>query len=200
MKNKHLNIRKMTVTAIMSGLSAVLMALSFNVPLVPSFLKMDISELPALISAFALGPVAGMAVCLIKNLINLFFTTTAGVGELVNFLLGASFVVTAGLIYKKQKTRKGAIIGSLTGALVMAVLSVPLNYFAIYPAYVFFYGIPMDAILAMYNAILPGTDTLIKALLIFNLPFTFIKGLINVALTFLIYKSIAPIIKGADKK
>ena len=99
-RKSPINIRKMTATAIMAAVSTVLMFLSFNVPLMPSFIKLDLSELPALISSFAMGPVSGIVVCLVKNLINLFFTTTGGVGELSNFILGCAFVVPAGLIYK----------------------------------------------------------------------------------------------------
>lgn len=99
-------IRKMTVTAILAAVSTVLMFLSFNVPFMPSFIKMDFSELPALIAAFAYGPLSGVIVCLIKNLINLLSTQTGGVGELSNFILGCAFVLPAGLIYKHKKTKK----------------------------------------------------------------------------------------------
>lgn len=196
MKISKIDVRKMTVTAILSAVAAVLMFISFNVPLMPSFIKLDLSELPALFASFALGPVSGVVVCLVKNVVNLFFTTTAGTGELCNFLLGCAFVLPAGLIYKKFKSLKGAVIAALVGALSMALLSVPINYFITYPAYVFFYGMPLEVILSMYDAILPGTDSLIKALLIFNMPFTFIKGIISVIITFLIYKPLSPIIKG----
>ena len=75
------------------------------VPLMPSFIKLDLSELPALIAAFSMGPLSGAAVCLVKNLVNVMFTTTGGVGELSNFLLGCFFVVPAGLIYKYHNGR-----------------------------------------------------------------------------------------------
>ena len=191
---KVINTRKITTTALLGAVATVLMFLSFNVPLMPSFLKMDFSELPALIAAFALGPVSGVVVCLIKNLINLMFTTTGGVGEICNFMLGTMFVLPAGLIYKKYKSHKGAICGALIGAVCMALSSVITNYFITYPTYSLF--MPMDAILAMYKAILPSVDSLIKALLIFNMPFTFVKGMLSVLITLLIYKPLSPIIKG----
>ena len=115
-------IRKMTVTAILAAVSTVLMFLSFNVPFMPSFIKMDFSELPALIAAFAYGPLSGVIVCLIKNLINLLSTQTGGVGELSNFILGCAFVLPAGLIYKHKKTKKSAVLGALLGAVIMASL------------------------------------------------------------------------------
>lgn len=192
-----LTVRKIAVTGIMSGLSAVLMYLEFSIALVPSFLKYDFSDLPAVITSFALGPVYGIIVELIKNLIHLPATGTSGVGELANFLIGATFVGVAGVIYKYRKTKPGAVIGAAAGTVAMAALSVPVNYFVTYPVYSKF--IPMDAIISMYQAICPAADTLIKALLIFNVPFTMVKGLINVLITLLVYKKLSPLLKG-DKK
>jgi riboflavin transporter FmnP len=197
MQKKKMNVRTITMTGLFGALSAVLMMFSFNVPLMPSFIKMDFSELPALIAAFSMGPVSGMMVCLVKNLINLMFSTTGGVGELSNFILGCAFVVPAGLIYKHSKSKKTALIGALAGAVIMAVFSVFSNYFIVYPVYTMF--MPMEAIIGMYQAIYPGVDNLLEALIIFNMPFTFIKGLFSVIITFIIYKHISPIIKGTHR-
>lgn len=195
---KKVNVKKLAVIAIMGAVAAVLMLLSFSLPaVIPSFIKMDFSELPALIAAFAMGPAAGVGVCFVKNLVNVFLTTTAGVGELCNFLLGAAFMIPAGLIYRKQNSRKGALLASLIGAAVMAVISLPVNYFLTYPAYSQFLGFPTEAILDLYRAINPGVNNLFEALLWFNVPFTFVKGLCDVLLTFLIYKHLSPIIKKA---
>ena len=164
----------------------------------PSFIKMDFSELPALIAAFTYGPVSGTIVCLIKNLLHLFSTSTSGIGELSNFLLGAAFVIPAGLLYRRNKTRKGALIGSISGLLLMSAASLITNYYIVYPVYAVM--IPMETIIAAYQAILPGVKNLWQALLIFNLPFTFVKGAISVVVTFAIYKRISPIMKGTHKK
>ena len=198
--NKRDITRKLAVTGIMSAVSAVLMMLSFNIPIMPSFIKMDFSELPALITAFSIGPIWGVAVCLIKNLINLPFTTTAGVGELSNFVLGALFVLPAGLIYQKKKTRVGALIGSAVGSLIMAVVSIPWNYFVTYPAFVKILNFPLTSILGMYQKINPDVNGLWGALLVFNLPYTFCKGLVISLLTFLIYKRLSPILKGKNAR
>ena len=197
---KKENIRKLAVIGIMSAVSAILMMLSFNSPIMPAFIKMDFSELPALITAFSIGPVAGVIVCFIKNLINLPFTTTAGVGELSNFILGVALVLPAGLIYKKMKTRAGALIGSAIGSLIMAVISIPWNYFITYPAYIKILNFPLEAILGMYQKINPNVNGLLQALLIFNLPYTFCKGIVISLLTFLLYKRLSPIIKGKKKE
>ena len=193
---KKINVRALVVTAIMGAIGFVLMLLEFPLPfIIPSFIKFDFSELPALITAFALGPWYGVGVCLIKNLLHLIDTHSMGVGELANFLLGAVFVCVAGYIYKAGKTRKSALISCIIGAAGMAAVSVPLNYFIVYPAYVKIYSMPMEAILDMYKALRPAADTLIKDLLIFNLPFTFIKGIIDSAICFAVYKRLSPIIK-----
>lgn len=189
-------VHKTVVTAMLAAVATVLMFLDFSVPVIPSFVKMDVSELPALLASFSLGPVSGIVVCLLKNVFNLIFHgSTGGIGELCNFLLGATFVGIAGLIYKYKKTRMGAVIGALVGAAVMAVISIPVNYFISYPVYAAMFG-GMDKILAAYNAIRPGSDGLLECLLVFNAPFTLVKGLIDAALTFLIYKPLSPVLHG----
>ena len=198
--NKNLRgyTRPMAVVAIMSALSIVLMMLEFSVPVVPSFLKFDISDFPAVLTSFAISPLAGVSVCLLKNLLHLFFTSTAGVGELANFIISASLVFPAGLIYSRIRTKSGAVIGSLVGAVAAALMCVPVNYFITYPFYAKVM-IPMDVIIGLYQAILPSVDGLIEALLIFNLPFTFVKGSVCILLTFLVYKPLSPLLKGKSK-
>lgn len=192
---KKFNARKLAVTAVLGGVATVLMFLSFSTPVIPSFIKLDFSELPALIAAFSMGPLSGVIVCLIKNLVNVTMTSTAGAGELCNFLMGVTFVLPAGLIYKQKKNLKGAVIASLAGAAIMAVCSLPINYFISYPAYILFQGYPLEAILDLYRLINPNVKTLFDALLWFNVPFTFFKGLCDVALTFLVYKRLSPVLK-----
>ncbi len=194
MKKNNASVRKIAVTAVLSAMSSVLMFINFSLPIMPSFIKVDFSELPALIASFTMGPFFGVLVCLVKNLVNLFQTSTMGIGELSNFLLGSIFVFTAGLIYKKIKNRKGALIGSILGAILMAVIGLFTNYFLVYPIYTNF--MPMEAIVGMYKAIYPGVKNLFHALVIFNIPFTFLKGMANTLITFTIYKKISPIIKG----
>ena len=125
MKRTKFNIRTIAVTGMLGALATVLMFLEFPIPmLIPPFIKFDFSELPALLAAYAMGPVSGIAVCFIKNVINLLHTQTGGVGELSNFILGVCFVLPAGLIYKRKKTQKSAMIGALAGAVLMSVVSV----------------------------------------------------------------------------
>ena len=188
---------RLAVAGMLSAVAFILMYVEFPFPaLIPSFIKLDVSDLPELLAAFALGPIWGVVVTLAKNLLFsiLHGTSSNYVGELCNFLLGSVFSFTAGLIYHHGKTRKSALLGAVAGAALMAVVSVPVNYFVVYPAYVVVYGMPMEAIVGMYQAIRPNADSLMKCLVMFNLPFTFCKGLLDVALCFLIYKPLSPIL------
>ena len=191
---------RLAVAAMLTAVAAVLQFLEFSIPLVPSFIKLDFSDLPALLGTFSLGPVYGVAIQLVKNLLHLPFGSSAGVGELSNFLLGAVFAFIAGLVYKKHKRRSGALWGSVAGAAAMALISLPINYFIVYPAYVVLYGLPLEAIVGMYQEILgtvaqvPTSNALLNCLLVFNVPFTLCKGLLDVALCFLIYKPLSPLL------
>ena len=188
---------KLAVTAMLSAVAFVLMFIDFPIPaLIPSFVKLDISDLPELLAAFSMGPLYGVAVTLLKNLLFILLhgTSSAYVGELFNFLMGSVFAFSAGFIYQRKKSRKSALIGSIVGAALMALISVPLNYFVVYPAYVVCYGLPLEAIIGMYQAIRPSTNGLLECLVIFNMPFTFCKGMLDVLLCFLIYKPLSPLL------
>lgn len=194
---KPVNVRTLAVTGMLSALAFALMYLEFPVPLMPPFIKMDLSDLPALIAAYCFGPLWGVCVCLIKNIIHLFFSSTGGVGELANFLLGALFVIPAGLVYKVNKSRKGALIGAIAGAVIMALGSLVTNNFIVYPVYYNF--MPKEAILAAYQAILPSVKTIPQCLLVFNVPFTFVKAMISVIIVFPFYnKYLSPLLKGKN--
>ena len=195
---------KIAVTAMLSAVATILMFLEFPIPfLIPSFVELDFSELPALLAAFSMGPVSGVTVCLVKNVIKgLLFSGTGGVGEMCNFLLGICFVIPAGLIYHYRKTRSGALIGALVGAVVMAVCSVPVNYFISYPVYTVF--LPLDVIIGMYEEVIQSigglfhaswhVNGLLSCLVVFNAPFTLLKGLLDMGLCFLIYKPLSPLL------
>lgn len=198
MKTSKVNVRTIAMTGMLGALATILMFLEFPIPvLIPPFIKFDFSELPALLAAYSMGPVSGIAVCLIKNVINLLHTQTGGVGELSNFILGVCFVLPAGLLYKKKKTQKRAMLGALLGAVLMSVVSVFSNYFIVYPVYTNF--MPMNAILSAYQAINRNVSSLWDALIWFNMPFTFVKGMCSVIITFFIYKRISPILKGTNR-
>ena len=191
-------VRVITVTGVLSAVAFLLQLIEIPLPmLMPTFSKFDFSDLPALIGSFALGPVCGIVIELIKNVLHaLLATGSFGVGELSNFVLGAVFVGVAGCIYRRSRSKKGALIASLTGAIVMAAISFPSNLFIVYPVYYQF--MPEETILAAYQTILPGMKSVAQSLLVFNVPFTFVKGILDVAITCAVYKKISPILKGND--
>ena len=192
-------IRYTVVTAMLAAVSTVLQFLEFPVPfLIPSFVEMDFSDLPALIASFSMGPVSGVLVCLIKNLLHaLLATTTGGVGELANFLLSASFVLVAGLIYHLKKCRLAALLGSLCGALFMALISIPVNFYLTYPIYYRF--LPEETVLSLYQALIPSVKSILQCLVVFNAPFNLLKGAVVTGIAFIIYKPLSPYIKGKGK-
>ncbi len=188
--------RKLVGTAMLSAVGAILMYIGIKLPFMPSFITLDMADLPALIGSFAYGPARGAVICVLKNLLHLLIqgSQTGGVGEISNALLGIFFVVPAGLIYNKIKSKKGAFIGALVGAVAMAVMSIFSNYYFVYPVYTNF--MPMEAIISAYSAINPKVTNLWQALIMFNMPFTFMKGMISLAISMLIYKPLSPILKG----
>lgn len=193
---KKITVRNLTVTAMLSAAAAVLMLIQIKLPFMPSFISFDISDLPPLLASFALGPVWGVIVCLLKNVLHAFSSSTGGVGELSNFIISGTFVFAAGMIYKHKKTRSGAIVSSVIGAVASAVVCVFTNYFIIYPLFGIVMGFKSEMILGAYRAILPWVSNMWQALAIFNLPFTFVKGFCCAMVAFAIYKPLSPVLKG----
>jgi riboflavin transporter FmnP len=189
---KRLNTRALTVSAMLAAISAVLMYVDFPVPLFPEFLKFDFSDLPALIGAFSFGPLAGLAIELIKNLFHLLKTTTGGVGELANFIVGCALVLPASLVYRKWKTRRGAVVGIIVGIVVMAIGAAFANYYITLPFFTNF--MPIDAIIAMCAKIIPAVHTKFDVVLLSIVPFNLMKGAIICLITFLLYKHLSRLI------
>ncbi len=180
----------------LTAAAIVLQYLEVPIPFIPSFIKLDFSDLPELIGAFAYGPLAGIFIAFIKNVIHLAASQSGYVGELSNFLLGAVFAGVAGLIYSKNKTMKGALVGGIVGALCMAAVSFPSNLYIVYPFYYNF--MPKEAVLGAYQAIVPSMKSIEQSLLVFNVPFTFIKGILCVIISMLIYKPLSPLLHGKN--
>ncbi len=183
---EKLLLRRISVVALMSALGFVLMLLEFPLPfIIPEFVKLDFSEVPVLLAAYMFGPIEGVLVCLIKNLLKaLFLSTSGGIGELCNFLLGCTLALPAGIAFKKMKSGRSMLIGGMLGSVIMAVLCLPVNYFISYPVYTKF--LPIEQIIGMYQKILPSVDGLFSCLLIFNVPFTLLKGALSVAIAYAI--------------
>ncbi|MBE7041424.1 MAG: ECF transporter S component [Ruminococcaceae bacterium] len=195
MKNKQL--QWLTKVAILAAMASILMLLEFPLPFIaPSFYELDFSEVPVLIGAFSLGPIAGVVIEAIKILLNFIMngSITGGVGELSNFVLGVVFVLPAALIYKHKKTKLSALLGLVVGGLSMVVLGCFINAYVMLPLYSNF--MPLEAILAQAAAIWPVIDNTFKFVLLCVAPFNLIKVILVSAVTMLLYKRLSPLLKG----
>lgn len=188
--------KDMTKVAMLSVIGFVLMY--FQLPLTfvaPPFMKLDISDLPVLMGAFTMGPVYGIIIAALKNLMHIIFkgTMTAGVGELSNFIISSTFALVSSYIYRKHKTYKGAVLSMTIGVVAMTILAMTSNYFVVFPLY----GkvMPMDAIIAMGSAITPKITGLFTMMIYSVLPFNLIKGFTTSAVMMLVYKKISPLFK-----
>lgn len=192
-----LTTRKIVVIGIFSAMSGVLMSLSFPVPFAPSFYDIDFSELPALIGAFAYGPVAGVMIEFLKILVKLVFkpSSTAFVGELANFVTSCMLVLPASVIYLVRKTRRQAILGIVTGTLLMAVVGAVFNAVYLLPKFSQMFGLPLDAIIAMGAAIHPSIDSVAGLVLLCVVPLNLLKGTLVSLVTMLVYKKLSPLLK-----
>lgn len=188
------SVRVLSVTAMLAAISYVLAFLEFPVPLSPSFARMDLSDFPALIGAFAFGPLCGLTIEFVKNAMQLFSTSTGGVGEIANFLMGGAFVVTAGLIYKSRKTKRQALAACIAASFVMGLVAALANYFILLPLFESF--MPLDQLIASFGAYLPFIHTKLDVVLFNAFPFNLLKGLVIGLFTMLTYKRLTPVLKG----
>ena len=199
MSNTTNKTRKLVEIGMLGAIATVLMLFEFPIPFVaPPFYELDFSEVPVLVGAFALGPVAGATIELVKILINLLIngTATAFVGEIGNYLLGCSFIIPAALIYKKKKSKKTALSAMIVGTIVMTVFGCILNAYVLLPTYAAAFGMPIDAIIGMGSAINGNINDVMTFVIIAVAPFNIIKGIVVSVITLLIYKHISPILKG----
>lgn len=188
-------VKRLTTIAMLTAVAVALQYIEVPIPLMPTFIKLDFSDLPEIIGSFMFGPVAGVLVAFLKNIIHLAVSQSGFIGELSNFIIGASFALVSGLIYKKIPNIKGALIAGVVASVVSGIISLPVNNYIIYPLYYSVMGFPKEAILGMYQIIRPSTDSIAEALLVFNVPFTIIKNLVSAVVTLMIYKPLVTITK-----
>lgn len=200
-KNKDteriLSIRKIAIIGVFSAISAALMLFEFPIFFAPSFYELDFSEIPALVGAFAFGPVAGVMIEFCKILLKLLIkgTSTAFVGDLANFVIGCSFILPASIVYMLKKTRKNAIAASALGTFIMTVFGTMFNAIYLLPAFAALYGMPLDVIVGMGTAV-NGRITSVATLALFAVaPLNLLKGGSVSLITMLIYKKLSPVLK-----
>ena len=209
-----LGVKALVQIGMLSAIAIILMMFEIPLPFAPTFYKIDLSEVPVLVGCFAMGPWAGAMIELIKILLNLgpmagvlvelvkillnfvmTGTSTAGVGEIANFIIGCSFCVPAGLIYRKNRTRKSALIGMATGTLLMIVIGCFVNGFVLLPTYAKAFGMPIDALVGMGTAVNSHITSLSTFVMFAVAPFNLVKGIVVSLVVFLIYKKISPIFR-----
>ena len=188
-------IRTIVQVGMLAAIAVVLMLFEIPLPFAPSFYEIDFSEVPVMIGTFAMGPLAGAAIELVKILLNFFIngTTTAGVGEVANFLIGCALVVPAGIIYRRKRTRKGAIIGMAAGTVFMTLLGCVLNAYVLLPTYAAAFQLPIDSLVAMGTAVNGSITDLFTFVAFAVAPFNILKGVLVSLIVFLIYKKISPV-------
>ncbi|MBQ8094179.1 MAG: ECF transporter S component [Clostridia bacterium] len=179
----------MTRCGLLAAMSVILYYI--EIPVV-AFYKLDLSALPALLAGFAMGPVEGIAIILVKNLVHLLGTSTAGVGEFADILMSGTFVVVSSLVYRFNKTRKGALLSMICGVISMMIAAVLVNYFILIPAYQKMFHMDVNAILGMVG--MSGVDSLVKLVLMVTAPFNLLKGCVISIISFLLYKRISPLL------
>lgn len=188
------SLRGIVKVGMLSAIAFILMLLEFPLPLFPAFLKFDISDLPALIGGFALGPLAAVLIEFIKNVFHFIFKpgSTGGSGNLANFIVGAAFTAPAAYIYLKNKSKKGALIGMGVGTVFLLLVSSLANYYILIPLYAKLYS--MEVVMALMTQIKYIVD--IKSYVIYAvLPFNLIKAVVISLITLFIYKSVSPILR-----
>lgn len=198
-RERTFSTRKMAVTGMFSAIAMILHVLDFTMPFAPFFYKLDFSELPVLIGAFAFGPVTGVVTEAVKILLKLLIkgTSTAFVGDLANFVIGCSFILPASTIYYFKKSKKSAITGCIVGTLILTLFGTAFNAVYLLPAFSKLYGMPLDSILAMGSEVnkLMTDGSIVSFVICCVAPMNLIKGGVVSVVTMLIYKPLSPIIK-----
>ena len=200
---KVFTTRKVVVIGMFSALSTVLMLFEIPMPFAPSFYKLDFSEVPIMIGSFAFGPAAGVMMEFVKILLKLVIkgTSTAFVGELANFSVGCSFVLTASSVYMFRKTKKNAILSCVIATVVLTVFGTAFNAVYLLPAFAKLYGMPMEVLLQMGEEVNPlvKSGDVVSFVIACVAPLNLIKGFAISLITLLIYKPLSPVLKAGQQ-
>ena len=195
MQNEKLKV--MIRIAMLTAAATVLFLIKIPLPFIaPPFYELDFSNVVSLIGAFAMGPVAGIIIELLKNIINLIIdgSITGGVGELSNFLTACALVVPASLVYNKNKNKKSSLAGLFFGIIIMTAFGYFSNRFVMIPIYSKALSIPIEALVGMGTKIHSSIDSVSDMILLCVVPFNLIKGLLVSAVTFVLYKKIRKVL------
>lgn len=186
-RTNQVSTKQIAFIGICAAISFVLMFVKFPISYL-GFLELEVSDVPAAIVAILYGPVSGVLVELIKNVLHLTATSTGMSGELSNFMVSLGFVIPLGLVAKKSKSNKNLILGFLLGTIGLALMGMFTNYFITVPLYLSLFG--EEAVMGMVQATIPSIDNLAKLVMIGITPFNVVKGLIISLVTFFLYKGL----------
>lgn len=194
---RKMTTKMITQIGMLGAIAVVLMLFDIPLPFAPSFYKIDFSEVPILVGCFAMGPAAGALIELVKIVLNLVIngTDTAFVGEIANLIIGCALCVPAGIIYKRKKSKKGALIGMGVGILCMTVLGCFINAYILLPTYAAAFNMPIDSLVAMGTAVNANIQSLFTFVIFAVAPFNLLKGALVSLVVLCIYKKISPILK-----
>ena len=199
---KKQKVLKIAQISILVSLSFILYLLKFPaatiIPIFPTFLELQFSNLPVIIGGFILGPVEGVNMVVIRTLLKLPLTHTIGVGEIADLVIGIATVLTSSLIYRKWRTKRGGYFALLFGAIAWVVVATLANWLFILPFYIDLMG--FEAILGMLKTI-PGvteSNYMVKYLFVAIVPFNVILATLVSFVTSLVYKSVSNFFKARE--
>ena len=177
------------------GLLAAMAVILYYIEIpVVAFYKLDLSTMPAILAGFAMGPLQGAAVVIVKNLVHMLGTSTACVGEAADILMSCAFVIPASLLYRRNKTRKGALRAMLVGGAAMTAAGVLVNYFILIPADQVLMNLPLEVIIGMGQKVLGFVDSTLKLVIFITAPFNLLKAAVLSGTTYLLYKRVSPLL------
>ncbi|EST55008.1 riboflavin transporter [Brevibacillus panacihumi W25] len=181
--------KRLVTIPMLAAVAFILQYLEFPIPFTPSFLKLDFSTLPALIGGLMYGPVAGVVIEVMKNVLHMLFKNTDGliIGEVANILAGSIFVVSAVLMQRLAKGKQGFLTGLAIGALLMTVVMAFMNAWFLLPAYAALYQMPMEQLLSSF-----GADSVWSLILYGIVPFNIFKGVVLALVAYPVYVKLAP--------
>ena len=199
--NMNEKIKKIAIIALFSAISAVLMYIDFPLPIAPSFMKMDLSEIPVIVGGFILGPIECVIIAILKVLIKFVLkgTSTMFIGEIANMIGSISYALPASIIYKKLKTKKRAIIGLILGTILSSIICTVCNALFLFPFYINVFNMSEEVIIKMCSAILPFIDSMNEVYICSVFPFNLVKFTITSIITYIFYKSISKTVKNILK-
>lgn len=197
MTKKVLTTKNLTMTAMFSAISAVLMVFEIQLPFSPSFVKFDFSDLPVMLGGFLIGPFAGGIIVFMKILLHFLLngTTSFFVGDLSNLLLTLSFVLPASFIYQQKKTKKTTIQGLLVSIICTSLLAIIFNLFLIFPLYLKVLNLKMVDLINMIHVVNPLVKDVFTMIVFSLLPFNLFKYSIVSMITMLSYKKLSILFK-----